>query len=472
MKLINIYINVDKSFEKKAQYVFSTFAKILGIKCQFFTKITKEPIHIYYGVKTKDEYPIHIFHGPHVSDFFQEHEDYPDKDVNLVKYKMTYIPFLFSRKGNILRFTANSIRIRKDIIASAFYFLSCWQEYTCKKEISPSSPYDFKSSIQYKFNFTEIATVDRYCELLEDILVRTFQEFVRSNIWPEGKKFAVSLSHNIEYWNFWTKAYLKQFNQERKEHPNGKYFRTLFKMLKHRIDKKFFYEPSAFIKKIIRKEKQLRTTSTFFILTKNDFPDLRRNYFGDEYIFQQLVKLLKDKSVNLFGSKEAGFQYHFLPPEMDKLTGFTANGFRVRYLNLNYQHLFSTLEKGNVKYDSSIGFNEHIGYRAGISYPFNPYKIDEDRPFNLLEIPIIAMDNSLMKQNDGNLKRAEKKIYRLIRSSRLHRSHISLSWHTHHFDSIDFPKWNKLYWKLLVFLKRNSAWLCSLDKMYNYWQNK
>jgi len=466
MKFLNIYINVDKSFEQKTKYVFSTFCKILGVKPQFFTGITKENIHIYYGINTKDEYPIHIYHDPAAVDFFNSKKEYQTENVNLVKYKADYIPFLFSKRGRILKYTAKSIRTRKDIIASAFFFLSCWQEHTSNKEISPSSPYDFTTSIQYRFNITEIAPVDRYCELLEDILIRTFQEYSKNNIWPEGKKFAVTLSHNIEYWNFRT---ADQFEREVKKRKG---VITLSKWLRYRIGKKLFFDPANFVMRILKKEEQLRTSSTFFILTKSNFPDERSNYFGDEKSFNQIVKLLKDSSVSLFGSKEAGFQYHLLPSEMDKLAGFSANGFRVRYLNLNYQHLFSTLEKGSVKYDSSLGFEDHIGYRAGISYPFNPYNLKEDRAFNLLEIPIIALDSSLMKQNNQNYNKAKKRINRLIKTSKMHRSHISISWHLHHLDPIEFPNWSRIYWKLLNFSKRNNAWLCSLDKIYNYWQNK
>jgi len=466
MKNLNIYINVDKSFEKKAKYVFSTFCKILGVKPNFYTKITKETIHIYYGTNTKNEYPVHIYHDSAAVDFFQSKEEYQADNVNLVKYKTDYIPFLFSKKGNILKYTANSIRTRKDIIASAFFFLSCWQEHTCKKEVSPSSPYDFTTSIQHKFNITEIAPVDRYCELLEDILIRAFQEYSRNKIWPEGKKFAVTLSHNVEYWNFRT---AEQFDIEEKK---GKGISTWSKWIRYKIGKKLFYDPTIFFKRIIKKEKQLRTSSTFFILTKSNFPDERRNYFENEESFTKIVKILKDSSVSLFGSKEAGFQYHLLPPEMDKLTGFSANGFRVRYLNLNYQYLFSTLEKGNVKYDSSIGFDSHIGYRAGVSYPFHPYNLEEDRVFNLLEIPIIALDSSLMEQNNQSYIKARKRIIRLIKNSRAHKSHFSVSWHMHHLDPIEYPNWSRIYWMLLMFSKRNNAWLCSLDKMYNYWQNK
>ena len=216
----------------------------------------------------------------------------------------------------------------------------------------------------------------------------------------------------------------------------------------------------------------LKTSSSFFILTKSDFPDKRRNYFKNEQYFPQIVQLLKGSSVNLQGSKEAGFQYHFLPEELQKLEGFSAHGFRVRYLNFNYQNLFTILEKAKIKYDSSIGFDEKIGYRAGISYPFQPYNIKEDRPFTVLEIPLIAMDLAVQKQVDFNYRKAKREFAQFLDKSKKHRSHFSVCWHTHLFDPVDYPGWSKLYWQILKHGRSQNAWLCSLDKLYNYWQNR
>jgi hypothetical protein len=46
-------------------------------------------------------------------------------------------------------------------------------------------------------------------------------------------------------------------------------------------------------------------------------------------------------------------------------------------------------------YDASVGFADHIGFRAGTSYPFRPWLLSESREAHLLEIPLLAMDSTL-----------------------------------------------------------------------------
>jgi hypothetical protein len=46
-------------------------------------------------------------------------------------------------------------------------------------------------------------------------------------------------------------------------------------------------------------------------------------------------------------------------------------------------------------YDASVGFADHIGFRAGTSYPFRPWLLSESREAQLLEIPLLAMDSTL-----------------------------------------------------------------------------
>ncbi|MDO9576661.1 MAG: hypothetical protein Q7J16_02120 [Candidatus Cloacimonadales bacterium] len=471
-KQLNIFLNVDERYSGKTKYVFNTLCRVLGLKPRFFTGLTSEVIHLYYGKRTEDIYPVHIYHDPGAADFFEKKEIYPIEQVSLMKYQDEYVPVLFSKQGELIRYTSNSIRLRKDIISSAFYFLSCWQEYASSAEISPQSQYDYYKSFQYSFGFTDIPPVDRYCEILANMLKKAFPEFVFSSIWPEGKKYAISLSHNVEFWNVWTENFIAKITQEKNNPFHESYWQVFWKAIIHKYSRKIFKDPAKLIKLIIRREKILKASSSFFLLTKSDFPDERRNYFKNEQYFKQIVQLLKDGSVNLQGSKEAGFQYHFLPEELQKLEGFSANGFRVRYLNFNYQNLFSVLEQGAIKYDSSVGFDEKIGFRAGISYPFQPYNLKEDRPFNILEIPLIAMDLAMQKQVDFNYRKAKRKFAQLLDKSKKHRSHFSVCWHTHLSDPIDYPGWSKLYWQILKRGRSQNAWLCSLDKLYNYWQNR
>jgi hypothetical protein len=49
-------------------------------------------------------------------------------------------------------------------------------------------------------------------------------------------------------------------------------------------------------------------------------------------------------------------------------------------------------ERAGLSYDSSLGFADAMGFRAGTAVPYHPWLIDEDRESALLEIPLIVMD--------------------------------------------------------------------------------
>lgn len=52
-------------------------------------------------------------------------------------------------------------------------------------------------------------------------------------------------------------------------------------------------------------------------------------------------------------------------------------------------------EACGLAYDSSLGFAESIGFRAGTCVPYRPWLWTENREARLLEIPLIAMDRTL-----------------------------------------------------------------------------
>jgi hypothetical protein len=62
-------------------------------------------------------------------------------------------------------------------------------------------------------------------------------------------------------------------------------------------------------------------------------------------------------------------------------------------------------EACNLAYDSTLGFADQIGFRAGTSFPFRPWNIEQNRELNLIEIPLIVMDCTPVKYM--KLSRAE-----------------------------------------------------------------
>jgi len=456
---------VDEKFEPKAKYVFRTMLKLMGYQVRFFTKTTSQDIHLYYGLRTQEKYPVRIYRGMETALFFNKKEVYPEANFNSVCFHDEYIPFLFSQPGKIYSADGDLIQIRKDIISSAFYFLSCWHDY-CQKKTNQQA--DYKSHLAYRYHFAHIPVVERYCTILEEALTMANIGFQKKS--SQTKQFSLSLSHDIDYWNFRSQEDCQKINSRLVKRIKKGSLAAFWKyFLLHTLNKKSGNRITI-IKNVLKKEKRIGAQSSFFLLTKKDFPYPPLNYFANENFKQEIITHLHKRAVNLQGSKESAEHFAQLELELKELEGFSAKGFRIRYLNADYQQLFALLEQANVKFDSSIGFDGIFGYRAGISFPFYPYNIKENRPFTVLEIPVVITDRTLFFQKKKQEKIVLQQLKIILKNARKYQSHVSLIWHNHVFDSIEFPLLNQLYWKILKLASQQGAVFYSTDEMVEFWQ--
>lgn len=472
---INILLNVPRYYLPKAEFVFRTMCYTLRLSPKFYYGLHSEGVHIYYGKANSQRYPIRIYYSDETADFFEQRELYPLENVNFVKYIKEYIPFLFSQNGGIYSLYDDFCVIRKDIIASAFHFLTCWHEFILSSKGMPHGRVDFKQSLQYRWDFTEIPVVDVYCQILHRMVQIFLPEFIRDIRWNETKSFALTLSHDVDYWQYWTTKQILETYQYNLSTLYKRPLNALFKTIGHTIDKALNNNPWNRIRRIIRREEAQNVQSTWFLLAKRDFPDQRQNYLFDVQYKEQVLDLLSQKEIGLHGSPESAFNLEALNAELDNLRqlGFNPTGFRTHYLHFDYQKSFSILEKAGIKYDSTMGYWEHIGYRAGVSFPFYPFNIAENRPFRVLEIPLIVMDTTLLSHKAMNLFtiQAKRRLNKLTKRSSIYQSHISLLWHNTTFDNIDYPFWGGLYWSMIKYAKKRNGWVTSLNHVYDEWVN-
>jgi hypothetical protein len=75
--------------------------------------------------------------------------------------------------------------------------------------------------------------------------------------------------------------------------------------------------------------------------------------------------------------------------EVAKLTGEAELGIRMHWLYFDAGS-FATLDRAGFKYDSSMGYNDTVGFRAGTSQVFRPLAAER-----LLELPLIVQDSAL-----------------------------------------------------------------------------
>ena len=90
------------------------------------------------------------------------------------------------------------------------------------------------------------------------------------------------------------------------------------------------------------------------------------------------------------------------------------------------------------------------GFRAGIAHPFRPWDVEHDRPLDLVEIPLAAMDVTLAEPRYLGLsaRTAERRLVALLDWAAEHGGGFSVLWHTDRFDR--GPRgWDRLYLRLI-----------------------
>lgn len=118
-------------------------------------------------------------------------------------------------------------------------------------------------------------------------------------------------------------------------------------------------------------------------------------------------------------------------------------------------------ERCGLSYDSSVGFSERIGFRAGTCHPYAPWFLSENREGRILEIPLIAMDCALtgpMRLRDENCIEA---LLQVANTCRSYGGVFTLLWHT---DSILDPMYRDVYKRVVENLAGESNYDWQADR--------
>lgn len=218
--------------------------------------------------------------------------------------------------------------------------------------------------------------------------------------------------------------------------------------------------------------------STFFVLPfKNDpgrtvqgpAPQKRASSYGGVELADQLRALVaRGSEVGLHGL-DAWIDSAKGKQEREQVVQVTGNshvGVRMHWLYFASDSP-AKLEQAGFSYDSTVGYNHTIGYRAGTTQVFKPLGAT-----TLLELPLHIMDTALFYPNYLNLneREAERLIEGLIAHARTSGGVITINWH----DRSIAPErlWGDFYARLLDTLKGEGAWCTSASRAVTWFQKR
>ncbi|HUK24538.1 MAG TPA: polysaccharide deacetylase family protein [Terriglobales bacterium] len=122
-------------------------------------------------------------------------------------------------------------------------------------------------------------------------------------------------------------------------------------------------------------------------------------------------------------------------------------------------------EACGLAYDSSVGYSECLGFRAGTCYPYRPWLLEQDREADLLEVPLIAMDCTLTGPMGLPGEQCLEPLRKCAAACESVGGVFTLLWHT---DSILEPVYGDTYNRILDLLagRTNFRWQQDLAEGY------
>lgn len=321
-------------------------------------------------------------------------------------------------------------------------------------------------------------TVDLHISILRDLLLRSSIPFAEIPAVPQGYRFIACLTHDVDHPairnHFFdhtmlgflyraTVGSVLDFLRQRKS------FSQLARNWATVLSLPFVYirlikDPWDQFSRYLQIESGFK--STYFFIPKGrdagipvGSPEPRRAVkYSVHGVASQVRKLKKeDREIGLHGLDawhEKG-KARWEREQIAQVIGDCEVGVRMHWL-YHDEKSPRVLEESGFSYDSSSGYNETVGYRAGILQVFKPLQAGK-----LLELPLNIMDTALFFPCflDLSPKRAKAIVSSFLQHAVRFGGVLTINWH----DRSLAPErcWDEFYIDLISELKRRGAWITS-----------
>jgi len=320
----------------------------------------------------------------------------------------------------------------------------------------------------------------------------------RAPAWPDGHKFAVCLTHDIDRWR---KRTARQLAKE--------LARSLATPRRLPAATRAFTrgpDPWGDLGAIADIEERRGMHSTFFVFAGR--PNLRLHGIGIVNSYDASPQEVRDAlrrlaargfEVALHGSFES-----FASPErlrgeradLEAIVGQSVAGCRQHFLRLERPATWQAQAEAGLRYDASLGYHDADGYRAGFAFPFHPlypssppssssswspssssssswgpgHRTSQEHP--LLELPLAIYDGGLHEWGGLDAEAAWERLRGYLERTEADGSMLGLLWHNTHFCDLDAPGYRGVYERALDWIRDHRGWGASARDIADWWTRR
>lgn len=305
--------------------------------------------------------------------------------------------------------------------------------------------------------------------------------------WPNGARFAVALTHDVDDLRLYSMRETWRLLRQAR-HPSSYAFRGgLSLALRTLWNTGRMPDPYWSFDRWVALEESYGTRSSFYFVPPA--PARRHEYdptygLDDPLVFEgralklrDLLRLLAERGfdVGMHGAYHSYRDAAELAREKAQLetaTGRPLLGGRQHYLRFDVSATWAAQEQAGFVYDSTLGYNEAIGFRAGIAAPVFPWNAERRAAHKLLELPLTVMDGALFRSLRLSPEQAAERV-------RAHLDEVEkvgglgvLLWHPNGADRQHFPGWWATYEKALAYLATRPVWMTHAAEIASWWKQR
>jgi hypothetical protein len=334
----------------------------------------------------------------------------------------------------------------------------------------------FAASFQAEQMLGEEPLVDRYLGALRVVIRRELGAKVRPR-WPEGKRAAIGLSHDVDRPYKW--GILRAIREGR--HPPSigalprfaaKAAYTAVQRVRRPIDDFWLFE------RILEGEERHGFRSTFFFASMPAFGAW--GSFEDVYYeiawprFGPVFASLRESGFGIglhasYGAHRGLERLTFERDRLGQVAEVEPRGVRhhLWHLGPDEPAALRLHERAGFAFDASLAFNDHLGFRRNVALPFRPWDPLENRPLRTLQLPTFCMDGTLF-YGGSSVADAIQQVERYLAAIKAVGGFGSIDWHVR--SSIpanrEFRPWGEAYLAILARLAADpQLWVTSLDEV-------
>ena len=376
------------------------------------------------------------------------------------------IPVLFpcSEESSFYAVTQDKLLFHHDLLKSAFYLLSGYQEYYSYKK-DHLNRYPYTESIQYKLGIPHRPIVNYYFEIIRNGINDFYNE--RSVVVEKRllfNEFGFMLTHDVDKVDFYDihriKLLLKQlFGLYKTKKPKASLIKSLYKSLVQYLNIKNKENPYWNFDYLREIEEREGFSSVYYFLHK-DQKHVDSYYDFHEKRIKNLIRWLEKEGceIGIHGTVKSSSDYDNSKYYLERLNSVTSKSVEgIRQHRLVYDHLVTTRihEKLDFAYDATLGFAEHEGFRHSFCLPFKLYDFENDRMFDVWEIPLNVMDVTLFHYRNLDLNSAQSVLKGVLKEIKQFNGIFSLLWHNTFFNEDEIPGITKFYEDTLQMIQNN-----------------